>query len=306
MPDVKISYTDPTNSLAALPLIGTTIEAVIRYLDQFLVFKGTIDINVVVESTSTGRFSGGGDIVFAGSSKGIELYESSLAAQARSGSDPNPGKADLVMNIDPNSSYLAGLWWDPQIATSLAGTVPMNKTDGFTVVMHELMHGMGFIGWRDIHTGALPGNYQSAWDQWISISDGKAFFNGPATLALLGEPVEVRLGDSQGAYHLGGGASPVASTQPWLESSVFNSYYFMLGERYLPGALELAMLSDVGWTLKENTVSSVVNLWDARPTAQWRIGAARADVLALISESAENQAAVIGSIDKGFAYLQWG
>ena len=279
MPNVNISYSDPSNSLAAFPLIGATIDAVVRYLDQYLVFKGTLDINVVVEATSTGRFSGGGDIVGAGVKNGMELYEASLVAEARTGIDPNPGKADLVMNIDPTSAYLAGLWWDPNIGTSLAGTVPANKTDGFTVVMHELMHGMGFIGWRDISSGALPGNYESAWDQWVTVSDGKAFFNGPATVALLGEPVEVRLGGSQGAYHLGAGANPAASTQPWLESSIFNSYYFMLGERYLPGMLELAMLQDVGWALKPNTLNTVVNLWDTRPTTQYRIGAASGDVL---------------------------
>ncbi|MES2126752.1 MAG: DUF4214 domain-containing protein [Pseudomonadota bacterium] len=279
MADVKITYTDPNNTLAAYPLLGSNIEAAIRYLDQYVVFKGTVDINVVVEATSTGRFSGNGDIAYVGKTNGMDIWEASLIKESVDGVDPNPSKADLVINIDPTSSYMAGLWWDPNIANAFTGAVPAGKTDGFSVVMHEMMHGMGFIGWRDITTGALPGDYESAWDQQLTVSNGKAFFNGPATTALIGAPVEIRLGGSQGAYHTGAGPTLADSTQPWLEASNFNGYYFKLGERYVPGRLELAMLKDIGWTLKPTTLTDVVNPWDNSTGSHYMIGYATNETL---------------------------
>jgi hypothetical protein len=273
MATIKLTTNDPQGRLAAFPLLVPTLQAAVDYIDRFVVFRGTLDIEINVESTSTGRFAGSGDTSFAGRRDGRDTWEASLVAESRTGTDPNPAKADLSVYIDPSSSYLANLWWDPAIATSLAANPPNDRTDAFTVLVHELLHGMGIVGWRDINTGSLPGDYWSVWDSLVSISGGKATFNGPATVALLGQPVEVRLGGSQGAYHLGNGPAVADSAMPWIEGSNFNSYYYFNGERYTLGRLELALLQDIGWTLKTGiTMTEVVNTWDDRATAQFRVG----------------------------------
>ena len=280
MADVSITFDDPGGLLAGLPLFDDTIQAAADYLDRFVTFDGTIDVRVLVETTSTGRFAGTGDQSYVGRVDGYDLWESSLAAEARTGVDPRPGAPDITIFVDPTSSYVGNLWWDPQSATSLGGTVPDGRTDAFSVVLHEMLHGMGVIGWRNIETGALPADYRSVWDSRVSVEGGRAWFDGPATRSLLGEPVEVRLGGSQGAFHLGAGPQLADSTQPWLEASQLNGYYFYYGERYMLGRLELALLQDIGWVLEPTTLVDVVNRWDAREQPRYMVGWDSAEQLA--------------------------
>ncbi len=272
MANVNITFNDPGGLLSGVPLLAPTIRAAVSYLDQFVVFQGILDINVNVETTSTGRFAGSGDLVLTSQRGGLETWESAMVAESRNGADPHPDTPDLSIFIDPRSSYLAGLWWDPNVGTSLAGRVPTDKTDAFSVVLHELLHGMGVIGWRNIDNGSLPSNYQSVWDYYVNVNGNRATFNGPATVALLGQGAEVRLGGSQGAYHLGNGPDLGASQMPWIEASNLNGYYFFLGERYLLGHLELALLQDLGWVLEPTTLTDVVNRYDDRVTARYMIG----------------------------------
>jgi hypothetical protein len=264
---------DPDARLAAYPLLVPTLQAAIDYIDRFVVLRGTLDVEINVEATATGRFAATGDTAFAGRRGGLDIWESALVAESRQGVDPNPAQADVSIYIDPTSSYLAHLWWDPAIATSLDANPPNDRTDAFTVLVHELLHGMGIVGWRDPATGALPADYASAWDALVSVSGGRATFGGAATVALLGQPVEVRLGGSQGAFHLGNGPDLTASAMPWVEASNFNSYYYFDGERYTLGRLELALLQDIGWTLEPGiTLTDVVNPWDDRVAERWRVG----------------------------------
>lgn len=279
MPDIRFTYQDPQGRLAALPLLEPTVRAAMALLSGYLVFDGVANIEFVVDQTPTGRFAAGGDSSFAGRHGGMDLWEPSLAAESRSGIDPDPTRADISIYIDPESSFLSGLWWDPDIAASLAGAVPRDRTDAFSVILHELMHGLGIRGWRDASTAALPADFQSTWDQYIMLADGKAYFSGPATTALLGAPAEVRLGGSQGGYHLGHGPTSADSGQPWIAASVMNGYFTLPGERYLPGRLELAILEDVGWLIHATDLVDVVNQLDGGSSGRYMIGWDRAEQL---------------------------
>lgn len=278
MANITITKNDPGGLLAGVPLLDATIRAAVAYLEQYVVFKGTLDIDVQVVTTDTGRFAGTGDSALRGKdAQGLDLWEASLLAESRAGVDPRPATADLTIYIDPQSSYLARLWWDPAIASSLAANPPNDRTDAFSVVLHELLHGMGVVGWRDIESGQLPTSYLSVWDSLLRIAGSRASFDGQAVQALLGEPVEVRLGGSQGAYHLGNAPTDPRSalsgtTMPWLEASNLNGWYFYDGERYTLGRLELAILQDLGWTMKTTTLADVVNRWDDRVGSRYMVG----------------------------------
>jgi len=174
----------------------------------------------------------------------------------------NPETPEFIINIDPQSNYLQKLWWDPTPLTLSPGEIPNNKSDAFSVVLHEILHGMGISGWLHWDTGEHIGNNQSIWDSLITIDNGRAYFTGANTIELLGEPVEVRLGSSQGAYHLGA----AQTQQPFLKSSIMNSYYFVDGERYLPAPLEFAILKDLGWTLTSTTILDTNNPVDGLNT----------------------------------------
>lgn len=275
---LNITYNDAAKA-AALPLLAPTIQAAVAYLDGLLVLRGTLDVAVEFETTSTGRFGGTGDTAFVGNFGGFNVWEASALAESRGGIDPHPAIADITISIDPTSNYVAGLWWDPAIATNLSANPPNDKTDAFSVVVHELLHGLGVVGWRNRESGALPADYESRWDSLLTIDNGRAQFAGPATVDLLGGPVEVMLGGSQGVYHLGNGPTVASSNQPWVLSSNLNGYFFRLGERYTLGRLELALLQDLGYSLKPNTITDVVNLWDDTINTLYRVGYAGADVL---------------------------
>lgn len=270
---VNISYNDPTNFLPGLPLLNTTIRAAVNYLDSYVVFKGVLNVEVRVQTTGTGRFEAYGDNVLAGVSDGRNVFEASMLAESRSGIDPHPQTPDFTILIDPaDVSYQNRIWWDPDIATSLAGHPPDGMTDGFSVILHELLHGMGVNGWRNRETGALPDTYESVWDSLIEVSGGRAFFTGSETTALLGQEAEVRLGGSQSMSHLGAGPTLANSAMPWIVASNLNSYTFYDGERYSLGRLELALLQDLGWAMKPTTLTDVVNRWDDRASALYMVG----------------------------------
>ncbi len=223
--DIKITYSN--GFLDIQNELENTIQAAISWLSQYIVFNGTIDIDIVVEETSTGRFGGSGSTSYIGNIDGIDTYGPALAEESITGLDPDLNAPDLFIFIDPDSDYLPQLWWDPSPLTFTANEIPNDKTDAFTVVLHEILHGMGVSGWTNIETGKNSNNYQSLWDSKLTLSDGHAFFTGANTLDLLGEPVEVRLGGTQGAFHLGA----QETQQPILESSNLNGYYYFLGER---------------------------------------------------------------------------
>ncbi|MEZ5634740.1 hypothetical protein [Nitrosomonas sp.] len=256
--DVKIDYKGPIDQLNIQAELENTIQASFEWLNQYIIFNGVIDVQINVDQTGTGRFSGTGPVhEYLGKINGVDTWENASITESRTGIDVDPNAPEYIISIDPNSSYLETLWWNPTPHALIQDEIPANKIDAFSVVLHEILHGMGISGWLDWNTGKHTGNYQSIWDSFITIDNGQAYFTGPNAVEFLGEYVEVRLGGSQGAYHLGS-----ANThQPFLEESIMNSYHFIYGERYLPGQLEFSILEDLGWILKSPTENeiSVIN-----------------------------------------------
>lgn len=244
--NVRINYIGPINQTNIKQALETSIQSSFQWLGQHVIFNGEIDVQVRIDETSTGRFSGTGSVhKYIGKINGFDTWEHASITESRTGIDIDPNTPEFFITIDPNSDYLNRLWWDPTPLTLTPGEIPDNKTDAFSVVMHEILHGMGISGWLDWSTGEHIGENQSIWDSHITVENGYAFFTGAHTTEFLGGPVEVRLGGTQGAYHLGN----TRTQQPFLESSIMNSYHFIPGKRYLPGELEFSILQDIGWTL---------------------------------------------------------
>lgn len=51
------------------------------------------------------------------------------------GSDPNPGSADINMNIDTSENWYFGTDGNPAF----------NQIDLITVILHEVSHGLGYV-----------------------------------------------------------------------------------------------------------------------------------------------------------------
>jgi Ca2+-binding RTX toxin-like protein len=59
---------------------------------------------------------------------------------------------------------------------------------------------------------------------------------------------------------------------PWIEASTLNGWYLAFGERYLLGRLELAILQDLGWTLKDTAITDITNTWEIRSSGAYKVG----------------------------------
>lgn len=87
-------------------------------------------------------------------------------------------------------------WFDPTLATQ--NDIPAEKTDGFRVALHELLHTLGFSGFSD-GDPATNEQHVSMFDQFIQQVGGRSFFTGSHAVAQFGGPVpisNVHLGDS--------------------------------------------------------------------------------------------------------------
>jgi hypothetical protein len=189
----------------------------------------------------TPRASGGSTAVsYAGNADGISVFYLGAAAEIVSGRDPNAADPDILITL--GEDYLANeLWFDPDPASRLA-PVPFDRTDAYSVFMHELGHGLVFNGWRDPWTGVLPGGYQSGFDRYV-VSDGVSlFFAGPRATAVYGAPVPLTYGNYG---HLGndyGWGLPGTDLIP----DVMNGVVFYRGTRYDISRLDRAILHDSG------------------------------------------------------------
>lgn len=76
-----------------------------------------------------------GELNFASAPLADTWYSSALA-NALSGSELNPGEADIELYLNSSVNWYYGL----------SGTVPANQYDLVTVVLHEITHGLGFVG----------------------------------------------------------------------------------------------------------------------------------------------------------------
>ncbi len=281
MATLNLTVVDPTGLLAGVPLLQPTLRAALHHIEQYLTVGGMLDVEVRVDATATGRISAvAGMLTTTTTVAGLQILEPGALTETRTGVDFDPSRAEIIVTVDPRSDYVVReLWWDAEIATSLAGRVPSDRTDAFSILLHELLHGLGITTYRDLDTAALSTPYGSMWDALIQLSGGQARFTGANTRALLGADLEVRVGGSQGAQHLGAGATPQQSQQAFLEATLMNSWSFRRGERYTLDRLDLAILQDLGWSLKPSSLTDVVQRWDTGEAARYLVGYAGSDVL---------------------------
>lgn len=283
MATLNLTVVDPAGSLSGLPLLLPTVRAALGHLEQYIVIGGTLDVEVRVASTATGRIEAvAGILTTTAVAGGRTVYEPGALTETRTGIDFDPARPEIVITVDPRADYVTReLWWDPAIATGLGAAVPADRTDAFSVLLHELMHGLGITGYRDLATGAISTPYWTMWDSWLRVGDGRAAYTGPSVQALLGTELEVRLGGFEGAYHLGAGTGPLQSRQPYLDLNLMNGWALYRGERYTLDRLDLAILQDLGWVVKGGVaLVDVIQPLDDGQGPRYRVGYDGDDVLA--------------------------
>lgn len=225
---------------------------------------------------------------FIGSIGGRDTFEQGVAAEWRTGVDPNGAAADAGVTF--GLAYLRNeLWFDPDPHARTA-PVPLDRTDAMSVLLHEFGHILAYNGFADVDTGQPPPTFWSIWDRWM-IPGQPTLFAGPATVARWGTMPELTTGNINhwGNPAPGIGAAliePCANTSPqWrdgvpvprqcpapgsvaapasatpdpvqstmtggnLLDQLMNGVVFYRGTRYDISALDVAVLEDVGFTVE--------------------------------------------------------
>jgi len=226
---------------------------------------------------------------FVGRIGARDLFEQGVAFELRTGNDPNGAAADARFTF--GTSYLANeLWFDPAPAVRTAA-VPLDRTDAFSVILHEFGHAIAYNGFASLATGVPPPTFFSPFDRWM-IPGSPVLFDGPVSVAVWGSRPDLTLNN---LFHWGNGASgkalqPPAQPQavqwedgrpvptdgcpgilsvdappsadagdakggtPSLIDQLMNGVVFFRGRRYDIGALDLALLEDVGLPLGDRRI----------------------------------------------------
>jgi hypothetical protein len=181
---------------------------------------------------------------FLSATGGLNTFEQGAAAKLKTGLDVNGAAPDIRFTIGSNGYLQNELWFDPNPLVQTAA-VPSSKTDARSVFLHEFGHALGFNGWRDGSTGALPSNYQSSFDALTQIDNGATggatlYFTGANATAVYGGDVPLTFGN----YGHVGNSAPRDGVD--LVPDLMNGVSFFRGTRYQISALDLAIMQDVG------------------------------------------------------------
>ncbi len=123
------------------------------------------------------------------------VFEQGVAAEIRTGIDPNGDTPDAQVNLDIDT-MVNHYWFDPDPA---ARTEPIPDCefvggqftcflDAYSILAHEMGHAFAYNGLRDADTGEI-GEFGSTFDDQINVIDGSMFFVGAEAVAVNGSNV---------------------------------------------------------------------------------------------------------------------
>jgi Domain of unknown function (DUF4114) len=233
------TFDDPAGTYARFYAgIQSHVAAAGAIWSKYLTGSGSLEVTIKFSAAAGSIVSGRSlqpvDLRTTGS---LKVQEQGAAAEIRTGFDPNGTTPDIEFNFNPDN--LANeLWFDPDPIARTA-SVPSNKTDAVSAIMHEFGHAIGFNGWKDDLTGALPADYQSTFDEKTSFDGTNFFFTGAQSTAIYGSAVPLTFGN---ITHLGNNAPRPGSN---LNTDLMHMG-LARGIRTDISALDLAILADVG------------------------------------------------------------
>lgn len=200
----------------------------------------------------------------------IVAAEVGTLTELQEGFDPNGADADINVSVNAGFEFFTDdVTFDPvtgEATVNFADDVPDGMFDLFSVLLHELGHGLGFVALRDspddpLPSGTAPGGqdifFGTNFDIFTDLSDpDNVVFGGPAIIAAYGEAVQLESFTGDGGSDL----SHFVGTQDGSDTILSLLNPFVLpGERVDIGGLELAILSDLGFDVVVPDDLSLVN-----------------------------------------------
>lgn len=235
----SVSFDDPNGDLtAAADLIESHVIAAGQRWAGHLV--GNADIEVVVRTSTATPYAEGRSLTssFVRNNGTYNVFEQGMAAEIRTGIDPNDAAADVEIDINPTYVY-DELWFDPDPNARVA-TVDINRTDAMSTFLHEFGHALGFNGWINGTTGVFPGDFQSTLDEHLRFENDNFYFDGPEAMELCGAPVPMTFGSPSHVANFG----PRPGED--LILNLMNGLVFYRGSRYDIEPINIAILRDAG------------------------------------------------------------
>ena len=278
-----------------------------------------IDVELTVDSLEEGTIASAGPNGFFFTEDGLDNFvdangngvldegetvviEAVSAAELQTGEDLNGTDADINITVNEDvlldgDFHIDQVDFDPvtgEASVTFADEVPGGLIDLFSVLLHEIGHGFGFLGFRDTPTEDLfpfetPGGTDvflgTLFDVFTNVSDpSRVVFDGPATVAAYGEGVALEIGTGDPGSDLGHFVGSEAGFDTRL--SLLNPFVTP-GDRVNIGALELAVLADLGYDVNVPDDLSLINIFDPFAGSDFPVFATSAATFATTSSGVD-------------------
>jgi hypothetical protein len=148
----------------------TTFNDAVEYVLSNFVNTGNLDIEVALSETDgNGFLATGGAVFFAQTG-----FQSSFAFQhINTGVDPFPGIPDITVTVDFGHNWNIGL-----------GSPAVDESDLFSVIVHEITHGLGFTSLLGENGASAVGSAFSTFDQLLQQSPNNNLFSSTGNFIL--------------------------------------------------------------------------------------------------------------------------
>ena len=245
----SVRVTDRTGALATEhEALKRCVTSGLDQWGQYLTGKGVLEVEIIVEHATAGRLTAASATgLVIGSCTTVPgpcgLAQDQAIHRLKTG-DPNPdapGKPDVQVHVTPEF-WRDSLWMDPDPKARTA-PVPLDRDDAISVCTHELGHGFGMAGYRDVGTYAAKpgvGMTLSPYDELIDFK-GTPTFVGPRTIAEFGPVPLSHDHTTQDLYHYGTPSTPT----PY-DDKLMNGVRFYMGQRYFISRVDVLMVADLG------------------------------------------------------------
>lgn len=220
------SFTVGTTSGVSASQIDTAmsvVEDAAGYWGRYIDFGSEV-IDITVNFVSLGETAlaqAGGTFYSIGTSGGNTVFQAGSILELQDGTDLNGSEADIEIDINSDvindGDFFFGGLSNPN--------VPFSQFDLFTVLLHEIAHGLGFLSFLD-----EGGSDISVYDLSVNQSGPNYFFTGVGAMAVYGGNVPLDAEPS----HIND------STFDLLNAALYNGVRVFLSE------LDVAMLEDIG------------------------------------------------------------
>jgi hypothetical protein len=214
-------------------------------INNFVSWKGTLDMRIDILPPNPKFADGAAWAIMSGTPD----WRNATIQEMQTGVDPYPNDPDIGFFLqlgNDNTVKIYGMpaFFDPQPMTYKPANVPNGSIDFISVVTHEAFHGLGFSGYSDFN-------------RHVTVVNGLAYFNGPETVKLLGQSLPL---SPRGGTHYGNTDLP---NNP-IQSGLNYEWGVYAGNRLNIGKLDLAVLKDVGLTVKTTEGLPLVDRIDAQ------------------------------------------